>query len=97
MGMMLSLAQVLSMWDMGAGLEFVSFDGEDCCGEGDEEYLRRYSLALGPVPWDGLTPQSRELDPILAVINADGVGQEMGPNTITTMGGSQDFDDVADG
>jgi Iap family predicted aminopeptidase len=96
-GVVLSLAQVLSKWDLGAGLEFVAFNGEDCCGQGDEEYLRRYSLELGPVPWGSAPPRRRELDSILAVINADGAGQELGPNTIATMGGSQEFDGLVEG
>jgi len=96
-GVMLSLAQVLAKRKLGAGLEFAAFNGEDCCGQGSEAYLRRYGLELGPVPWGHRPPRSHELDPILAVINADGVGQVLGPNTVATMGGSRSFDDLVEG
>ena len=93
---MLTLAQVLGRRDLEAGLEFVAFNGEDCCGQGDEEYLRQHGLELGPVPWGQRPPRSQELDPILALINADGVGQKLGPNTVATMGGSKHFDDMVE-
>ena len=76
------------------GLEFVAINGEDCCGQGDEEYLKRYGLELVPLRWGEQPPRSHELDPVLAVVNIDGVRQELGSNTGTTMGGSQQFDDL---
>jgi len=73
---LLALAERFGHKKMHYGLEFVAFTGEEYLPIGDDEYLRRSG--------DGL-------DQIVAAINFDGVGSLLGPNTITSIAGSQLF------
>jgi aminopeptidase YwaD len=59
-------------------LEWLLVNGEENGGLGDAAYLRE---------------REHTLDQILAVINVDGVGQQVGANSITVMGASQPFQD----
>jgi aminopeptidase YwaD len=75
---LLALAQSLSQRELNTGLEWIVVNGEENGGLGDAAYLRE---------------QEHMLDQILVVINIDGVGQRVGANSITAMGGSQPFQD----
>ena len=75
---LLALAESLAQTDLPVGLEWIAVNGEENGGLGDAEYLRR---------------REAELEQILVVINVDGVGQQVGANTLTTMGASQPFQD----
>ena len=75
---LLTLAELLAPEGSGLGLELTAFSAEEYGGLGDMEYLRRGEGALGEV---------------LACINIDGAGQRLGTNTITTLSGSEAFDD----
>jgi aminopeptidase YwaD len=75
---LLTLAESFSNRDLPLGLEWIALNGEENGGLGDVEYLRR---------------GEGELEQILAVINVDGVGQQVGANSITAMSGSQAFHD----
>jgi Zn-dependent M28 family amino/carboxypeptidase len=60
---LLTLTELLRGRDIPIGLEWVVFNGEELGGVGDLEYLRRCRGTL---------------DGIIAAINIDGVGQELG-------------------
>jgi aminopeptidase YwaD len=75
---LLALAQSLARRDLATGIEWVAFNGEEVGGLGDVEYWRR---------------RNDEARDILAVINVDGVGQYLGANSITMLGGSQSLQD----
>jgi aminopeptidase YwaD len=75
---LLALAQSLAQRDLATGVEWIAFNGEEVGGLGDVEYWHR---------------RNDEAGNILAVINVDGVGQYLGANSITTLGGSQSFQD----
>jgi aminopeptidase YwaD len=75
---LLALAERLARRDLGIGVEWIALNGEEVGGLGDAEYLRR---------------GERELGQVLVAINADGVGQRLGANSITMMGCSQPFQD----
>jgi len=59
-------------------LEWLLVNGEENGGLGDGAYLRE---------------RGDTLDQIVALINLDGVGQQVGANTVTVMGASQPFED----
>lgn len=75
---LLALAEAFARRDLATGLEWFVTNGEEVGGVGDAEYLRRCG---------------DELDPILAVVNVDGVGQWGSTTSITVMGGSQALHD----
>jgi Iap family predicted aminopeptidase len=79
---LLGLTQILSQKQHTLGLEFIAFNGEEYMPIGDDEYLRRCGDSL---------PQ------IVAAINADGVGQYLGANSITMITASQPFQDYVAG
>jgi hypothetical protein len=57
-----------------------------------------YGLMPIPFQWDRpVGERSKAWEPILAAINADGVGLELGTNTVTTIAGSKAFDDLVNG
>jgi Iap family predicted aminopeptidase len=89
---LLTLAKLLPKRELSVGLEFIAFSGEEGYGLGDEEYLRRYGLRIIPFGGEEKLPRhSEELGHILGAVNADGVGQRLGANTITAMASSQPF------
>ena len=73
---LLALAESWAHRDLPLGLEWITVNGEENGGLGVAEYLRR---------------REGELGQILAVINVDGVGQQLGANSITVMESSQPF------
>ncbi len=73
---LLALAEGLAAQDLPLGLEWIAVNGEENGGLGDAEYLRRRGDSLGQV---------------LAVVNVDGVGGQVGANSLTVMGASQAF------
>ncbi|MDY6877671.1 MAG: M28 family peptidase [Chloroflexota bacterium] len=75
---LLALAESLAERDLPVGVEWIAVNGEESGGLGDAEYLRR---------------REGDLEQILALINVDGVGQQVGANTITMLGASQSFQD----
>jgi Iap family predicted aminopeptidase len=75
---LLALAESLARGHLPVGLEWLAVNGEENGGLGDAEYLRR---------------REGELGHILAVINVDGVGQQLGANSITMLGASRPFED----
>lgn len=75
---LLTLARSFAQRDLPVGLEWIVVNGEENGGLGDAAYLRQ---------------REDTLEQILAVINIDGVGQQVGANTITVMGASQSFQD----
>lgn len=72
----LTLAEILGKQDLSVGLEWVAFNGEELGGVGDLEYLHR---------------RRNELNRIVAGINTDGVGQELGVTSIATFAASSAF------
>ncbi|MDQ3328798.1 MAG: M28 family peptidase [Chloroflexota bacterium] len=76
MAVILTLAELLDGRDVPVGVEWVVFNGEELGGVGDLEYLRRCRGAL---------------DGIIAAINIDGVGQELGTASIATFAASAAF------
>ncbi len=72
----LTIAELLRGRDIPIGLEWVVFNGEELGGVGDLEYLRRCRGTL---------------DGIIAAINIDGVGQELGSTSIATFAASAAF------
>jgi aminopeptidase YwaD len=74
---LLALAELSVVRELSASLEWVAMNGEENGGLGDAAYLRE---------------REHRLDQILAVVNVDGVGQQVGANTITVMGASQPFE-----
>lgn len=73
---LLALAERLAPKDLAIGLEWLVVNGEEVGGVGDAVYLGQRGETLGEV---------------LAAINIDGVGQYLGPTSITVMGGSLSF------
>jgi hypothetical protein len=73
---LLALAESLSERELPISLEWIVVNGEENGGLGDAAYLREREATL---------------DQILALINLDGVGQQVGANTITVMGASEPF------
>lgn len=94
-GVMLTLAGVLAGRKLSLGLEFVAFSAEEFGGQGTEAYVVPYGLKQVPFQWDRpVGEQSEVWQPVLAAINADGVGLALGANSITTIAGSMAFDDL---
>lgn len=91
---LLALAKHFGGRELAVGLEFVAFNGEEGCGLGDEEYLRRLGLDVVPYGNPAFAQPSDALGHLIAAINIDGVGQYLGPNTIATVIGSQAFKDL---
>jgi Iap family predicted aminopeptidase len=83
-GVLLTLAEVLSQSKHRHTLEWVAFTGEEGAGLGDMEYGRR------------ATRPGCGFDQVTAAINIDGVGPVTGTNTITTFAGSPAFDALVD-
>ena len=79
-GVLLTLAQILSQKKHRHTIEWVAFTGEEGAGLGDMEYAR----ATG------------HFDQVTAAINIDGVGPFTGTTTISTFAGSQEFDTLVD-
>lgn len=80
---LLALAELPARaWPSSISVEWVLVNGEENGGLGDAAYLRE---------------REDSLDQILTVINLDGVGQEVGANTITVMGASQALEDQVRG
>ena len=75
---LLALAESLARRHLPVGLEWLAVNGEENGGLGDAEYLRR---------------REGELEHILAVINVDGVGQQLGANSVTMLGAFRPFED----
>jgi aminopeptidase YwaD len=75
---LLALAESLARSDPLIGLEWLAVNGEETGGLGDAEYLHR---------------RESELEHLLTVINVDGVGQQLGANSITMLGASRPFED----
>lgn len=76
---LLSLAEILGAYSLDIGLELVAFNGEEYLPLGVAEYARRRGEAF---------------DLIVAVLNFDGVGQWLAPNSITLLEGSLAFEQV---
>jgi len=95
-GVMLTLAQILASRELPVGLEFVAFSAEEFSGGlGADAYIQPCGLKHIPFRWDRpVGERSEAWKPILAAINADGVGLELGTNTITTIAASEPFDDM---
>ena len=79
-GVLLSLAQLLSQRKHRHTLEWVAFTGEEGAGLGDMEYARQARQA------------GRGFDRVTAAINIDGVGPFTGTTTITSFAASEEFD-----
>ena len=91
-GVMLALAQILASRELPVGLEFVAFSAEEFGGQGARAYLQPYGLAEIPYRWgEWVGERSEAWKPILAAVNADGVGLELGANTVTTIAASKAF------
>jgi aminopeptidase YwaD len=80
-GVLLTLADVLSQQKYRHTLEWVAFTGEEGAGLGDMEYARKIG--------DGF-------DRITAAINIDGVGPYTGTTTAATFSASPEFDALVD-
>jgi aminopeptidase YwaD len=76
-GVVLTLAEVLSKRKHRHTLEFVAFTGEEGAGLGDMEYARRSGI----------------FDEVTTAINIDGVGPFTGTTTVATFAASQEFDE----
>lgn len=76
---LLALAEMLGAHHLGIGLEVVAFNGEEYLPAGAAEYIRQ---------------SSADLEAIVAVLNFDGVGQWLAPNSITLVDGSSAFAEV---
>ena len=95
---LLTLAQALAERDLPVGLEFYASSGEEFGGQGTTAYQDRYGLKFFPFLWDRpVGERSPVWEPILAAINADGVGQKLGTNNITTIAGSEAFSAMIEG
>jgi aminopeptidase YwaD len=73
---LLALAEAFSARDLPLGLEWIAVNGEENGGLGDAEYLRQ---------------RGDSLDQALVAINVDGVGGQVGANSLAVMGASPDF------
>ncbi len=87
---LLVLARLLASREVGIGLEFVAFNGEEYHGLGDTKYLGRHGLK--PVRF-GAEPEPAigEFGHILAAINLDGIGPKVGVHTAGVLASSQRF------
>ncbi len=83
-GVLLTLAEVLSEGQHLHTLEWVAFTGEEGAGLGDMEYARQAQKT------------ENGFDQITALINIDGVGPYTGTNTITSLAGSSEFEALID-
>ena len=89
---LLTLAQILAEKDFPLGLEFYAANGEEFGGQGTRAYLKKYGLKEFDFHWDQPIGERSEVwKPILAAINADGVGLALGANNITTIAASKEF------
>ena len=79
-GVLLSLAEILSKKKHRHALEWVAFTGEEGAGLGDMEYARNARRA------------SIEFDQVITAINIDGVGPFTGTTTITSFVASQELE-----
>lgn len=77
-GVLLTLAEVLSQRAHRHTLEFIAFTGEEGAGLGDMEYNRR----------------TGNFDQVTAAINIDGVGPYTGTTTITSFSASQELEQL---
>jgi aminopeptidase YwaD len=83
-GVLLTLAEILSGSKHRHTLEWVAFTGEEGAGLGDMEYARSAKR------------NGTGFDQVMAVINFDGVGPFTGTNTITSFAASQELDLLID-
>ena len=83
-GVLLTLAEVLSQRKHRHTLEWVAFTGEEGAGLGDMEYARR---ARSP---------GHGFDQVSAAINIDGVGPFTGTTTVASFAASQEFEALID-
>jgi aminopeptidase YwaD len=83
-GVLLTLAEVLSQRKHRHTLEWVAFTGEEGAGLGDMEYAR---MARSP---------GHGFDQITAAINIDGVGPFTGTTTVASFAVSQEFEALMD-
>ena len=86
-GVLLTLAEVLSQKKHRHTLEWVAFTGEEGAGLGDMEYARRARNA-------GQTGHG--FDQVTAAINIDGVGPFTGTTTAACYAASQNFETLLD-
>jgi aminopeptidase YwaD len=80
-GVLLTLAEILSQQKHRHSLEWVAFTGEEGAGLGDMEYARRMGEGF---------------DRMTAAINIDGVGPYTGTTTAATFSASPEFDALVD-
>ena len=80
-GVLLTLAEILSQEKHRHTLEWIAFTGEEGAGLGDMEYAKRLE---------------NEFDQVAAAINIDGVGPYTGTTTAATFSASPDFDALVD-
>ncbi|HEX2991007.1 MAG TPA: M20/M25/M40 family metallo-hydrolase, partial [Anaerolineales bacterium] len=80
-GVLLTLAEILSQRKHRHTLEWIAFTGEEGAGLGDLEYAKRLE---------------NEFDQVAAAINIDGVGPYTGTTTAATFSASPDFDALVD-
>jgi len=83
-GVLLTLAEVLSQSEHRHTLEWVAFTGEEGAGLGDMEYARSARRT------------GAGFDQITAAINIDGVGPFTGTTTITSFAASQELEALID-
>ena len=83
-GVLLTLAQILSQQKHRHTLEWIAFTGEEGAGLGDMEYAR---AARSP---------GHAFDRVTAAINIDGVGPYTGTTTAASFVASQPFDSLLD-
>ncbi|HJR80307.1 MAG TPA: M28 family peptidase [Anaerolineales bacterium] len=86
-GVLLTLAQLLSQSKHRHTLEWVAFTGEEGAGLGDMEYARRAQSAHAT---------SHGFDQVTAAINIDGVGPYTGTTTVACYVASEEFEAVLD-
>jgi aminopeptidase YwaD len=79
-GVLLTLAEVLSEKKYRHTLEWIAFTGEEGAGLGDMEYARK----------------TGNFNEVTAAINIDGVGPFTGTTTVTSFVASQEFNSVID-
>jgi aminopeptidase YwaD len=80
-GVLLTLAEILSQKTHRHTLEWVAFTGEEGAGLGDMEYARRIGNGF---------------DQVAAAINIDGVGPFTGTTTVASFAASQEFEALID-
>jgi aminopeptidase YwaD len=83
-GVLLTLAEILSKKKHRHTLEWVAFTGEEGAGLGDMEYARRAHSA------------GNGFDQITSAINIDGVGPFTGTTTVASFAASQDLETLID-